>query len=358
MEWNCKTAAPYLNQEESTRTIMMDVLIALLPATLWGIYAFGSRALTIVLLSILSSVGMEALYQKARKKTVTVSDLSAVLTGLLFALCLPVGVPLWVVPLGAFVAVILTKQLFGGMGKYFINPVLVAKFVLHLLAPRYVTRLTEPFTKMSPFALWVSPEALADSVQTQSAWEALGEGILPQEGTLSALLTGTVPGCIGEVSALLLLAGFLYLAVRNVVTWHIATVFVSTFSFLNFLFPVSAQFRLESVLFPLFSGGLLLGAIFLATDYVTSPMTVGGKVMYGALCGILTFVFRLFFSAHLGLILAVLLCGGVGRYLDRLFIPRPYGVERKNAFLHLWNSLLAFLQKQGSQIKPLLKKKK
>ncbi len=356
MEWNRKTTSPYLNQEESTRTIMMDVLIALLPATVWGIYAFGARALTIVLLSILSSAGLEALYQKLRKKPVTVSDLSAVLTGLLFALCLPVGVPLWVVPVGAFVAVILTKQLFGGMGKYFVNPVLVAKLAVLLLAPRYGTRLTEPFTKMSPFQIWVSPDALSEAVQTQSAWEALKEGILPQEGTLSALLTGTVAGCIGEVSALLLLAGFLYLAVRNVVTWHIATVFVSTFSLLNFLFPVSSQLRLESVLFPLFSGGLLLGAVFLATDYVTSPMTVGGKVVYGALCGILTFVFRLFVSAHLGLILAILLCGGVGRYLDRFFIPRPYGVER-NRFSRLWAKWCKDLQKQVNGIQTKLKKK-
>lgn len=318
--------SPHIRHEDSNRSIMLDVCVALGPALIWGIYVFGLRALVITLLSILSCVGAEALFQLLLRRKVTVGDLSAVVSGMLLAMNLPVAVPLWIIPPAAIFAMVVVKGLFGGLGKNPLNPILGAKAVLLLIFPSVMNRFTHPFSSLSPFRITLTEKELAGAV-TVSPLRSLKEGFF-SEITLSDLLTGSVAGNIGEVSSLLLLAGFLYLLVRRAITWHIPVCFFGTVTLMTLLFPQAGE-PLSYMQTSLLSGGLLLGAVFMATDPSSSPVTTWGKVIFGILCGILTVVFRSIGTDTQGVVFAILASNLLARPLDILLRPRPYGEKSR-----------------------------
>lgn len=321
-----KGTSPYIHETDSVCSMMLDVCTALLPSYLWGIYVFGFRALVIGVLSVACAVLFAWLFQKLLKRPITVSDGSAALSGLLLAMCLPVAVPLWIVPIGALFAVAV-KELCSFFDRFYINPALTGKALLVLLFSSYATRVTQPFEKISAFAVNPDLSGLSGGASSPlSLFDGFRWGLFDFVSP-SELLTGSYAGTVGEVSTLLLLAGFLYLLVRRVVTWHVPVCFLGTVAVLSFLFPVAGT-GAEYALFSLCTGGVMLTAIFMATDYFTSPVTGAGKVVYGVLCGVLTVLFRRFFSFGEGARLAVLLAGLTSVGLDRFFVPRSYGSDK------------------------------
>ena len=317
--------SPHIRHEDTTRSLMLDVSIALLPAALWGIYVFGLRALVILLTALFFCLFFDFIFRRGFQNQGSVKDASAVVSGMLLALFLPVSVPLWIVPLGAFFAM-LVKQLFGGLGKNFLNPVLSAKAFLLLSFPLIMTRFTLPFSYLSPFTLRLSDSAVKSAL-ISSPLQKLQQGE-EVAFSLSELFSGTIPGCIGEISALLLLAGMVYLLVRHVISFHIPLTFVGTAALLFFLFPKGDNALLYMTQ-SLLSGSLFLGAIFMATDPVTSPVTTGGKLLFGFLCGALTFLLRRFSTAEEAVVFAILTAELFVPYLDRIFRPRPYGIQKR-----------------------------
>ncbi len=309
--------SPHIRKDGTVSSMMLDVVIALIPSLVWGIYVFGLRALVITALSIISCMGAEALWQFLRKKSFTLPDLSALVSGLLFAMLMPVAVPLWVIPLGAAIAMILIKGCFGGLGKNPINPVVTAKAVLFVLFPLQLTRYTLPFFALPPFKIHLSQSFLSP-ILSPSTVDTLNEE------SLSSLFTGATPGAIGEGSALLLLAGLLYLLVRETITWHIPISYLSSVAIFSLFLPA------DGILFTLrylLSGGVIFAAVFLATDPVTSPVTPWGKIIYGILCGTLT-VFARAISGGEGILFAILLSNLFVPVLNLYLRPRPYGTKR------------------------------
>ena len=318
---------PHIRHEDTTRSIMLDVCIALSPAFLWGIYVFGFRAVTIALLSILFSVGSEACFQLLLKRPLTISDLSSVATGLILALSLPVSVPLWIVPIGAIFATIAVKCLFGGLGKNPLNPALAARALLFLAFSKFITRFTEPFSKLSVFALHPTTNSISDSIsQNIPAGLPMGEEAR-KALSFSALFSGTTAGPIGQVSAILLLAGLLYLLVRKVVSWHIPAGFLGTVFFLGLLFPQGPG-NLASAFLSVLCGGVIFSAVFCATDPTTSPIAPWSKLTFGFLCGLFTFVLRLFGLGYEAPVFAILIANLLVYPLDLILIPRAFGTKK------------------------------
>ncbi len=307
------STSPHIKSPTTSRSIMLDVVIALLPATIWGIYVFGMRSLAVVLISILSAMLFEGLYQFLMKKPVTVLDFSACLTGLLVGLNMPANVPFYVPIIGSFFAIIIVKQLFGGLGKNFMNPALAARAFLMLAWPNSMTASPMPFD--------------IDTVASATPMQILKTGSLP-EGGIYDLLLGVKSGCIGEISALLLLAGGIYLLVRRVITWHIPVAYLGTVALLTYIFPQNPD-AMRFMLSELFSGGLMLGAIFMATDYVTSPITSVGRLIYGVGCGLITVFIRFFGGYAEGVTFAILIMNTLVWYIDTLTKPRVFGMTRK-----------------------------
>lgn len=311
--------SPHIRKDGTVSGMMLDVVIALVPALVWGVYAFGLRALVITLLSVICFLGFEALWQFLLKRDFTLPDLSALVSALLFAMILPVSVPLWVVPLGALIAMILVKGVFGGLGKNTVNPAVCAKAVLFVLFPLHLTRYTLPFKALPPLKLAFTKSFL-EPFLAPSAMDSLGQE------SLSDLFTGSVPGTIGEGSALLILAGLVYLFVRGTVTYHIPFTYLTTVFLGSFFVPSEGNVFLFALHYTL-SGGVVFAATFLATDPVTSPMTRLAKLVYGVLCGVFT-VFAREFSGGEGILFAILLANLLVRFLDRYLRPRPYGTRR------------------------------
>lgn len=326
---------PQIRETDTVRSMMLDVCVALLPAYIWGVYLFGLRALTIGILSVGCSVLFEALYQKILKRPITVSDGSAALTGLLLALSLPVSVSLWIVPIGAFLAIVVAKHLLGALLNFAIHPALSARVFLFVLFSSQIRRATEPFSPFSATAVSLDPGALEAAVPHGAVAEGLNTGVF-EDGVISRILIGAVPGGIGQVSVVLLLAGLLYLAAKRIVTWHIPVSFLSTVALLGVLFP-KAQGLVPSLFYDLFFGGVVFSAVFFATDFSTIPLTDGGKTLYGVLCAVLTFVFRRALSSTEGAFFAVFLLSLGARYLDLFLIPRSYGKKKD------WKKWLSFL---------------
>ena len=314
--------SPHIRGEDSTRSMMLDVCIALAPALIWGIYLFGSRALIITLISALSFVLAECLGSVILRRKAPLSDLSALVSGFIFAMILPVSIPLWIIPLGALFSMIVVKGLFGGIGKNFLNPALCGKAFLYLSFPKFFETYTRPFAPLSPFSLSLSEKVIQEnSVKTPLSY--LKEGSLPTEN-ISDLFSGNTPGNIGQVSALLILAGLLYLLVRGVITWHIPVSFLVTTSALFLFFPMTPS-AFAALLPTLMAGGIAMCAVFLATDPVTTPVTKPGMILFGVLCGVFTFLFRSFTGIGEDVTFAILSANLFVWYLDRLFIPTPYG---------------------------------
>lgn len=311
--------SPHIRGKDTTSSVMMDVLIALAPTSVWGIYVFGTRALWMILVCVLTCVLSEGITQLLWHRTVTTGDLSAAVTGLLLALCLPVAMPLWQAALGCVFAIVLVKQVFGGIGKNFMNPALAGRAFLMLAFASNMTRFTPAYDR-----LWFSA---ADAVASATPLASLKQGVLP-EATLFDLLLGRTGGCIGEVSALLLLVGGIYLLAKRILSWHIPVAYLGTVALLSLLVCRADAARLTVMAYELLSGGLMLGALFMATDYVTSPVTKGGKLVFGVGCGALTVLIRTFGGYPEGVSFAILIMNALVWYLDSAFRPRVFGKQK------------------------------
>lgn len=291
------TASPHIRAKISTDTIMRDVLIALVPALIASIAIFGMRTLLVTLVSVIACVFFEWGFEKINHKPSTVCDLSAAVTGMLLAFNLPASIPLWQVVFGALVAIVVVKQLFGGLGKNFANPAITARIVMLLAFAGSMTAWT------------------VDGVSSATPLAAMAAG---EKTSLAALLMGSHGGCIGETCAIALLIGFAYLLWRRVITWHtpvamVATVFVMTL--------VLGADPVRHVL----SGGLLLGAIFMATDYVTTPSTTKGRIVFGIGAGLLTVLIRLYGSYPEGVSFAILFMNILTPYISKFTATKPFG---------------------------------
>ena len=305
---------PHLLSRESTQTLMLDVLIALAPTTAAGIYLFGSRAAWVLAVAVLSAVVSEYLWQKIARKTIRINDLSAAVTGLIMGLNFPSDAPLWMPALGSAIAIILVKQLFGGIGHNFMNPAMLARAVLLASWPARMTVYIMPMRVLGNTSVIPSPDAV-------SAATAL---IRPSNYATYDLFLGNIPGCIGEVSKIAILIGFLYMLFVGTIKPLIPVVFVGTAALLTWILggdPLAA----------VLSGGLLFGAVFMATDYVTNPMLIKGKIIFAAGCGIMVVVVRQFGSYPEGVTYAILLMNVLTPLLDRWSHRRVYGMVKQHA---------------------------
>ena len=295
------SVSPHIHSGRSTTSIMRDVLIALLPATVAGAVIFGLRALLVVAVCVAASVGFEAMYNLITKKDQTVGDLSAAVTGLLLALNLPANVPLWQCVVGSLFAIVVVKCLFGGIGCNPVNPAITARVFMLVSFGAMATA------------------ALPTAVDTASSATPLSGG----SASLTDLFLGLTGGAIGETCAAALLLGFVYLLVRRIISWHIPVAFIgSVYLFSLFMEGMDAMAALSAIL----SGGLLLGAIFMATDYVTSPTNAWGKIIFGVGAGLITFLIRYFGSYPEGVSFAILFMNIITPYINSWTRRKVFGV--------------------------------
>ena len=302
-------SSPHIRGNFRTNRSMLDVVLALMPALSVGVWQFGVRALAVTVVSIISAVAAEWLYSLVTKTRNTIVDGSAVVTGLLLAMTLPHTVPYWQVVVGAFFAIIVVKALCGGLGQNIINPALAARAVLMLLWPASLTRYEglDGVTSATPLHHMVMPA-------------------LPEESILDMFL-GNCPGSIGEVSALALLIGGVYLLYRKVISVRIPAAYLGTVVVLTLIFH-KTDAPLAWMAYSLFSGGVMLGAIFMATDYATSPATPVGQILIGIGCGILSVLLRYFGLFPEGVTYAILLMNALVWVIDRHTAPRRFGVKK------------------------------
>lgn len=306
-------SSPHIRGNFRTNRIMMDVVIALMPALIVGILQFGIRALLNVLVSAAAAVAAEWLYCAVSKKRNTIVDGSAVVTGVLLAMTLPVTVPVWQIMIGSVFAILVVKILCGGLGQNIFNPALTGRAFMMLLWPASLTRFVSDVDAVShatPLHQMVMP-----AIPEQSLWD---------------MFIGTIPGCIGEVSALALLVGGAYLVWRKVISVRIPLAYLGTVAVLTLVFAKAGN-PFEWMLYNLLGGGLMLGAIFMVTDYATSPVTKKGQIVYGIGCGVLTVIFRYFGLYPEGITYAILLMNACAWTIDRYTAPRRFGTKKGEA---------------------------
>ena len=315
------SCSPHVHQRPRTQNIMLDVLIALMPALAGSVFFFGLRALLVTMVSVTACVFFEWAWCRLMKVDCKVYDLSACVTGVLLAFVCPVTIPYWILILGDFFAIIVVKMLFGGIGCNVVNPALAGRAFL----------MSWPVAMTTWVAVGWSNQAgvlsAVDAVTAATPRAALHQGQMPQTSVLNMCL-GTVGGCMGETSAALLLLGLVYLLARKVITLRIPLAFIGTVAVLTFLFPMG-QDRLAWTGAQLCGGGLMLGAIFMATDYVTSPVTKWGQVLFGVGCGVLTVLIRYFGGYSEGVSYAILVMNCCVVLLDRIGRPTKFGAPKK-----------------------------
>lgn len=301
------SSSPHVRDKSSTTRIMLDVCIALLPACAFGVYNFGLRALLVLCVSVASCVLFEYIYERIMHKKLTVSDLSAVVTGLLLGMNLPHTLPIWMVVLGSAFAIIIVKQLFGGLGQNFMNPALGARCFLLISFAGQMTKFTyDGVTGATPLAVLKGGESV----------------------DILKMFLGTTGGVIGETCALALIIGGIYLIIRKVILPTIPLVYILTFSAFILLFG-GHGFDMEFLVAHLCGGGLMLGAFFMATDYVTSPVTNAGKVVFGIVLGILTGVFRIFGNSAEGVSYAIIFSNLLVPLIEKVTVPRAFGIKKE-----------------------------
>ena len=321
------TVSPHIKSEESTSRIMWSVNIALLPAAVMGAYFFGPRAVLAIALCIISALLSEYIYQKALNKKVSINDGSAFLTGLLLGMNLPASVPFYIPIVGSFVAVIITKQLFGGLGYNVFNPALIGRAFLLISFPKLMT-------------IWTKPEAAF--VQFDAKTTATPLGILKEEGLSKLieifgdkmnlymeLLKGHRAGSIGETSAIALIIGAAFLFYRGYITWHIPVSFLGTAAVMAWIFGAKGALFAGDPVIHLLSGGMLLGAFFMATDYVTCPSIKKGQILFGIGCGFLTMLIRLKGGFPEGVMFAILIMNCFAPLIDRGFKSKVFGALKE-----------------------------
>jgi len=301
------SSSPHIRDNNSVQSIMRDVIIALLPATIAGIYYFKLSAFLVVLTAVIACVASEFVWCKVTKSPNTTKDLSAVVTGMLLAFNVPPTLPLWMIVVGSVFTMIVVKALFGGIGQNIVNPALAGRAFLLASYPVTMTTWTNPVdgvTGATPLAILKGAEA------TGATLPSIGQAFIGQIG-----------GCIGETSALALLIGFAYLLYRRVITWHIPVVYIGTVFVLGMIMGRSPLGGLYEIM----AGGLMLGAIFMATDYTTSPMTTKGQIVFALGCGILTSIIRQFGGYPEGVSYSILIMNLIVPLIDRKFKPRVFG---------------------------------
>ena len=317
------SSSPHVHSPVTTQTIMRDVLIALAPALIGSVCFFGIRALMVTLVSAAACVFFEWAYCRMTKMHCKIYDLSAVVTGVLLAFVCPPTIPYWMIIIGDAFAILLVKMLFGGIGKNFVNPALAGRAFMFSWPVAMST-----WVKVG-FANAAAPFGAADVVTAATPLSFMHQGHMPNVSIMDAFL-GNVGGCIGETSALLLLIGLVYLLARKVLTLRIPLAYIGTVAVLSFIFPMGNP-NLQWMAYQLFTGGLMLGAIFMATDYVTSPVTKLGQIVYGIGCGVLTIVIRYFGGYNEGVSYAILIMNCCVVLLDRIGRPTKFGAPKKEA---------------------------
>lgn len=329
------SSAPHMSSPINTSTIMRDVIIALVPAAIVSILFFGLGALTVIISSVAACMLCEyAICRWLLHKKSTLRDYSAVVTGLLLAYNLPAWFPIWMILVGAFVAIGISKMAFGGLGKNIFNPALIGRVFLFVSFPLQMT--TWPKPKFLDF-LYTDAQTGATTlgiikhIDIENSAEALTQystsiSELPSYGQMFIGYTG---GCIGEVSALALLLGFGYLLWRKVIRWHIPFYYIATVFIFTSILWLTTKSPIYDPIMHLLSGGLMLGAIFMATDYVTSPMSTNGKIIFAIGCGLLTVIIRLYGAYPEGVSFAILIMNAFVPLIDRFAAPRVFGTGRK-----------------------------
>ena len=301
------STSPHVRSSASTSSIMCDVLIAMAPAALFGIYQFGFRAFLIIVVCVASAVLTEYIYEKAMKKPITIMDYSAAVTGLILALNMPAYIDLWIPALGSIFAILIVKQLYGGLGQNFMNPALAGRcFLLISFAGKMTQFFPDGVTGATPLAALKAGESV----------------------NLLNMFIGTIPGTIGETSVIALLIGAAYMLAKKVINWKIPFTYIATVAVFALIFG-GHGFDLTYVAAQICGGGLIFGAFFMATDYVTSPITPNGQIIYGVCLGLLTGIFRIFGPSAEGVSYAIIFCNLLVPLIEKVTMPTPFGREAK-----------------------------
>lgn len=306
---------PQVRTKTDTSRIMLDVIIGLVPAMIVAVWQFGFKALALIAVSVAASVFFEWGYRKLMKKPSSIGDLSACVTGILLVLCMPVDAPLWMPVVGAFFAIVIVKQLYGGLGKNFVNPALAGRAFLFFSWTSTMTKWTiDGVTMATPLSLMkAGSDVAANGYDFMQMFTGIG-----------------MPGSLGEISTAALLIGGIWLLARKVINWRIPVAFVGTVAVLTFIFPMHDFDRLDWMLYNLLSGGLFLGAIFMATDYSSSPVTLNGQLIYGLGCGALTVLIRYFGGFPEGVSFAILIMNLCSWAIDKGTRGRQFGVSKED----------------------------
>jgi len=305
------SASPHVRSPHTATGIMLDVIIALIPALIAAVVIFGTQVLLVTLVCVGSAVLSEYLSRKVMKRHQTIGDLSAVVTGLLLAFNLPVSIPLWIAALGSIIAIVVVKQMFGGIGQNFVNPALAARIILLVSFP----------SKMTGWTL--------DGVTTATPLASLksGEVISAELPSMVDMLLGKHGGCLGEVCSVALILGGIYLIVRKVISPAIPLSYIGTVAVFMLL---AGKGSLEFTAYQLLSGGLLIGAIFMATDYTTSPVSFKGKIIFGIGCGLITAAIRIFGGYPEGVSFSIIIMNILVPHIERLTTAKPFGTPKKD----------------------------
>jgi len=319
------TSNPHIRAHETTRSIMLDVIIAMLPALVWGIINWGINVLLLTAVSVVGCFFWEWLYRKVMKKPQSVGDLSCVVTGMLLAFVCPPSIPWWMLIIGDFFAIIVVKQLFGGIGKNFVNPALAGRA---FLLGSYAGTMTSWAVPGESVAIFNTADVV--TAATPLAYMKTGDmAALTELHGISDMFLGKIGGSMGEVSALCLLIGGIYLIIRKVISWQIPVSYIATVAVLSFLFPKAGS-GMEWMLYSIFGGGLMLGAFFMATDYATSPVTKKGQLIYGIGCGLFTVLIRYFGSYNEGVCYSIMVMNLLVALIDKYTKPARFGVVKSD----------------------------
>lgn len=324
------SSSPHTRSFKTTSNIMQDVIIALIPTSLFGIYNFGLKALLVIITCIATSILTEYIYEKAMKKPLTTGDFSAVVTGLLLALNMPSSIPLWICVVGSVFAILVVKMLFGGIGQNFMNPALAARcFLLISFAGRmndFTVPAVDKSSSVPELYQYINNGVIAvDGVTGATPLAALKAG---ESVDIFNMFLGNIGGTIGETSAIAILIGAAYLLIKKVISWRIPVTYLVSFSVFIVLFG-GKGIDINFLLAHLVGGGLMLGAFFMATDYATSPITRMGHIVYGVLLGIMTGLFRTFGASAEGVSFAIIFCNMLVPLIENATLPKMFGKEAK-----------------------------
>ena len=308
------SASPHLRTKDTTSRIMLDVVISLIPALIAAVILFGPRVLAVTATTVITAVLSEFVARKVMKRHNTIQDFSAVVTGLILAFNLPVNIPLWMAAIGSFFAIVVVKQFFGGIGQNFANPAIAARIILLISFGQAMGSWTDPLS-------WRT-----DAVSTATPLAVLGGETAEELPSLLDMFLGIRGGCLGETCSVALIIGGIYLMARRVISYKIPVAFIGTVAVIML---IAGKGDLGFVAYQLMSGGLLLGAFFMATDYSTSPIKSNAKIVFGVGCGLLTCVIRLFASLPEGVSFAILIMNFLVPLIETIMAPKPFGTVKE-----------------------------